>query len=323
MHAARSLISAVPVVLALAVPATAAAAPADLVADASAATTIKLNSVTSPPRAATAGQQVHAQGQGDQPQDDEPARDRPGLAESYKDVDADPRREPERWPDPRRPLRRVTRLTSSCPARWPRAPITCARARSYGKRSAVPSTACRFSTRRIKVSAAQTGAVQAKPGTRDRGRNPTGTRRRRPVRRRPLRPRRASTSWSSTRAPRTDAIETSRPPLRPTTTTSTSPRSPRNSPRATSSATRRWCSSTRPATCSTPRSRARSRPTTRPAAASSRSAPRSAPSPAGRTWTSLLGTRAAPARSRAACAPRSRSPTASTTRARPCPSTGA
>ena len=62
MHAARSLISAVPVALALAVPATAAAAPADLVADAAAATTIKLNSVTSPPRAATAGQSFTLKG---------------------------------------------------------------------------------------------------------------------------------------------------------------------------------------------------------------------------------------------------------------------
>ena len=71
----------------------------------------------------------------------------------------------------------------------------------------------------------------------------------------------------------------------------------RRSPRATSSATARSCSSTRPATSSTTPSRPRSRATTRTAAASSPSTPAIETEPGWQFLTDVLGARATGARS--------------------------
>ena len=107
MHAARSLISAVPVALALAVPATAVAAPADLVAHASAATTIKLNSVTSPPRAATAGQRFTLKGTVTNRRTTSQRATVQVSLRRTKTAYADSRRYQDANADPRRTLRRL------------------------------------------------------------------------------------------------------------------------------------------------------------------------------------------------------------------------
>ena len=129
MHAARSLISAVPVALALG-----GARHRRGRAGGSRRRRFggddhqaQLGHITS--AGGDRGPAVHAQGHGDQPPDYEPARDRAGLAASYKGVDADARRNQDarRGSAPDAPL--VTRLTSSCPARSRPAPTTCARAR--------------------------------------------------------------------------------------------------------------------------------------------------------------------------------------------------
>ena len=160
MHAARSLISAVPVALALAVPATAAAAPADLVAHASAATTIKLNSVTSPPRAATAGQRFTLKGT---VTNRRTTSQRVTVQVSLRRTKtSSPTRVGTKTLNPIRAGRSAGySINVKLPSTLAAGTYYVRTCTAYGKRSTVPSTACRFSERRIKVAAAQTGSIQA------------------------------------------------------------------------------------------------------------------------------------------------------------------
>ncbi len=160
MHAARSLISAVPVALALAVPATAASAPADLVAHASAATTIKLKSVTSPPRAATAGQRFTLKGT---VTNRRITSQRVTVQVSLRRTKtSSPTRVGTKTLNPIRAGRSAGySINVKLPSTLAAGTYYVRTCTAYGKRSTVPSTACRFSERRIKVTPAQTGSIQA------------------------------------------------------------------------------------------------------------------------------------------------------------------
>ena len=277
MHPARSLIGALPIALALSAPAAATAAPADLVADTAAATTIKLTSVTSPPRTATAGQSFTLKGK---------VTNRRSTSQRAT-VQVSLSRTKSATPT-RAATKTLARIRAGRSAGYTikvRLPSSLAAGTyyvrtctAYGKRSRVTGGACKFSTRRITV--ARPAAPQPAPRRRlpsDAGQTPA--RKPRPT----APPAQGIDILIFNKGASEDAIETVTAAAEANgydvDDTELSEAFTANNLKKY----RAVVFLTRPATSSTTRSRPRSRPTTRPAAASWPSAPRSAPSRAGPT----------------------------------------